>query len=116
MIARYLRLAKRGGEAISLDEVERKAALWARRRSAPNHRPGHDSRANFRWHAMDWLQFLGRLEPPLVPADPHAELMAAFADYMHRDRGFSVELIRMRIWSVRRFLDRLGISTDSAQN
>lgn len=113
VIARYLHLAKRGDEAIGVDEIERKAALWARRRSAPNHRPGHDSRANFRWHAIDWLRFLGRLKPPLAPADPHAELMAAYADYMRRDRGFSAGSIRMRLWAVRRFLDRLGISAGS---
>jgi site-specific recombinase XerD len=41
--------------------------------------------------------------------------MAAFADYMRRDRGFSAGSIHMRVWSVRRFLDRLGISTDSVR-
>ena len=40
--------------------------------------------------------------------------MAAYADYMRRDRGFSAGTIRMRLWSVRRFLDRLGISAGSA--
>ena len=114
-VARYLRLADRGDEIISVNEIDGEAVRWAKRRSTPNRRPGRRSRATFRCHAIDWLHFLGRLEFPHAPAHPHAELMAAFADYMCRDRGLSAGLIRMRVWSVRRFLDFFGIATDSVQ-
>jgi hypothetical protein len=107
VVACYLRLAGRAGEAITLNEIERAAARWARRRSAPNHRPGRKSLATFRLRAIGWLEFLGRYKPPDPPIDNYAGLMTAFADYMRHDRGFSAGLIHMRCWSVRRFLDRL---------
>jgi integrase/recombinase XerD len=114
VIARSLHLADRLGEAIHLAEIERKAALWARRRvAASNRRPGRCSRHNFLSHATRWLQFLGRLVLPSAPPSPFAVHISAFADYMRREKGLSPSTIRGRCWVVRRCLDRLGVTDDS---
>jgi site-specific recombinase XerD len=109
VITHYLHLADRPGETIAHEEIERQATLWAKRWSTrPNHSPGRISRATFRSHAARWLRFLGRLEQRPTPVSPYAEFIAAFADYMYRDRGLSPQTIRNRCWFVRRFLDQLG--------
>lgn len=113
-VARRLGLADRPGEGIRHDEIRRQAILAARRRSRyPKRKDGSSARRVFRVQATRWLQFLGRLEPRPTPPNPHATLVATFAEYMRSDRGLSPSTIRSRCWLVRKFLDRLNITTGS---
>jgi integrase/recombinase XerD len=108
VVADRLRLADRPGEAISREEIERQAVLWANTQSRwPNWKGGRSSQAAFRSYATRWLQFLGRLDQRPVPISPYAAIVAAFADFMRVERGLSPVTVRGRCWLVQRFLDRL---------
>lgn len=109
-----LRLADRPGEAISHEEIERQAVLWADRQStSPNWNGGNYSRFAFRSYGTRWLQFLGRLEQRPGAVSPYAEMVAAFADFMSVERGLSPVTVRGRCWLIQRFLDRLDTADRS---
>ena len=76
VVVDYLRLAKRAGEVIESEEIERQAMRWAKRRSSrlTDRRGGRASRKNFRCHATNWLRFLGRLKEPAQSTFPYAGL------------------------------------------
>src|SRR3954451_9867929 len=108
VIADRLRLADRPGEAISREEIERQAVLWADSQSRwPNWKGGRSSQAAFRSYATRWLQFLGRLDQRPVPISPYAAIVAAFADFMRVERGLAPVTVRGRCLLVQGFLDRL---------
>jgi len=109
VVADYLRLADRPGEAISAAEIEEKATLWADRLPKPSDgTPRLLSRACFLRNATDWLQFMGRLQWPALVPSPYADRIDDFADYMHRERGLSPLTIDYRRWAIQDFLCRLG--------
>jgi site-specific recombinase XerD len=54
--------------------------------------------------AKRWLQFLGRLRTPTVPAQPHAHLVEEFARYMSQERGLSPLTIQTQCGRVAEFL------------
>jgi site-specific recombinase XerD len=112
LIAAYLRLASRPGEAIGLAEIEQQAAVWANRPIQPKNRGTGKGRAaeRFLWHATQWLGFLGRLQPPPAKPRPHAEQITAFADYLGRERGLSPLTIAPACTAVEKFLDDLSDS------
>jgi integrase/recombinase XerD len=109
VVADFLRLAERPGEAIGHTEIEQKAALWAS--GLPKSPQGKErpySRTRFFWNATRWLEFLDRLQRPTPQLSPYADLIDAFVEYMHRDRGLSPETIDLRCRTVQDFLHRLG--------
>jgi integrase/recombinase XerD len=96
-IVKALALASRRGEGISLREIEQKVP----------------AKGGMRYAAMQWLQFLNRLEQPRSAIRPHAAEVAAFVDYLDHERGFTPATIRNRCWIVPRFLERLDDSRGS---
>jgi site-specific recombinase XerD len=117
VVADNLRLAARPGQAISHDEIDRTANLWANRKKTrrPNWKTGHDARSFFRQIATGWLGFLGRLDQRPAPAGPDAAKVSAFAEYMVRERGLSPATIRGRCWCVKRFLGYLATAGKSLE-
>ena len=88
-ICDVLRLPDRPDEMIGGAEIEEMAASWARGRSRFGQggaRCTHSQR-RFRWHATHWLRLLGRLDAPTPPPEPCADLVAAFAEHLRRERG-----------------------------
>lgn len=117
-VADYLRLAERPDEIIRHEEIERQASRWARRarrraRKLHKRKGGSTLKQVFLWRATNWISFMGRLKQRLVPVNPNAGLLAAFADYMQREQGFSSATITSRCRFVRRFLDQLGATSGS---
>jgi integrase/recombinase XerD len=109
VIAYSLRLDKRSGELISEGEIKVHAARWAHRHpKPPTQKDPRHARAHFRWHATQWLQFLGRLQTALAAPHPFAKEIAAFTDYMRFEKGLSPQTIRTHGWTVQQFLGRLG--------
>ncbi len=108
MVAQCLRLAERPGELISHAEIERQAHLWAQQPSSRTVIGSERQRVRFLRHATQWLQFCGRLQP--LPHAPHryAQMMAAFADSLSREKGLAPSTIRACCSMVRRILGRLG--------
>lgn len=118
-ICHYLALDTRGDERIHLDEIEEKAALWASRPApSPRYKPRCPvrARARFRWHATQWLAFLGKLHIPQSPPSPYAEIILAFSDFMHREQGLSPATIDYRCQAIEDFLRRLSLPTDDLQH
>jgi site-specific recombinase XerD len=109
IIARCLRLADRPGEVISRVEIERQAHLWANRSGTPKGSGFSRSRYRFRQYATRWLAFLGRLQPTAVPPPhPFAQEIAAFAEYLGREKGLAATTIDGRCLALGQFLGRLG--------
>ena len=108
VVAKVLRLADRPGELITADEIEAEASRWARRRSKPSKRRvlEHAQQA-FKRHALRWLQFLGRLQPPPTVRRPYAEQIAEFSDYQLRERGLSPNTVERDSRTLDRFLSQL---------
>lgn len=113
VVIRYLHLTSQ--RTVSLPEIETAAARWSRRRSkiygkAP---VGPWSKARFRCLAVQWLSFLKWLA---IPADPPvAPEVAAFIDYMRKERGLSEGTIEGRRYRVEQLLyhiAKLGYSLD----
>ena len=110
-VAEYLRLAERPGEAIACAEIEQAADLWVARPCRWHNRKGiAQARQRFLGRATGWLRFLGRLQLPPTKPHPHAEHLAAFADYLRRERGLSPRSIRSYCRSLEEVLGHLSAS------
>jgi integrase/recombinase XerD len=108
VITDYLRLGERPDALITPAEIEIQAVRWANRSSerAQNARTP-EPRRRFITHATHWLKFLGRWQPPTPAPRPYADRVAAFADYMRRERALSPATVTVRCWIVQQFLDHL---------
>lgn len=108
VITDYLRLVDRPDDLIGPAEIEIQADRWAQR---PDNRaaglPCRYSRKCFIGYATIWLKFLGRWQPPVVAARPCSNRVAAFADYMSRERGLSPNTVKFRCRVTQKFLDCL---------
>jgi integrase/recombinase XerD len=111
-----LRLAERPGEVIAGDEIESQAARWADVPHSGGYRTGVSSRRFFRLYAARFLRSLGRLHVPAARPHRFAEHVAAFADYMTRERGLSPSTVAGRRWAVDDFLRRLDPPPHSLQD
>jgi integrase/recombinase XerD len=107
MVAQRLRLVDRPGELISHDEIKQQAHLWAQQPGPRKVIGSKHLRVAFIRHATQWLKFCGRLQP--LPDTPHryAEMIAAFTDFLGREKGLVPTTIRACCSRVREFLDRL---------
>jgi site-specific recombinase XerD len=106
LVAKALRLAERPGELITRAEIETAAKRWDNRRSRrPRMRKNRRARVRlFKGHAIRWLTFLRRLQPPAIVQKPYAEQVAQFADYMLRERGLSLSTIKYSRGTIQEFL------------
>lgn len=114
IVAHQLRLAQRPEEAIPLSEIERRATTWANRpdRKSTSPEGTRHARQRFIGTATAWLRFLGRLQQPAPQLGPFAEQIAAFADYLQRDRGLAAQTIEAHCRRLQLFLGRLGIASE----
>ena len=104
----FLDLAQPG--PIQLQDLEAAAGRWVREQ--PGRRGGQAERAVRRivCPVAGWLRFVDRLiEVPEGEASPHADRIAAFADYMRRERGWSEETVSFRVRVVEEFLRGLTV-------
>jgi integrase/recombinase XerD len=108
VVAKALRLADRPGELITAEEIEAAAQRWAGHRSQqPKGQVLEHARRAFQRHALRWLQFLGRLQPPATAPRPYAEQIAQFTDYQLRERGLSPNTVERDRRALHRFLAQL---------
>jgi integrase/recombinase XerD len=108
VIAQRLRLAQRPVKVISPGEIERQARRWAEQPGPRKVIGSKWQRVYFMRYATQWLQFCGRLQPLSDPPHRYAELIAAFADFLGREKGLVPSTIRACCSRVREFLDRVG--------
>jgi site-specific recombinase XerD len=108
VIVRRLELSNRPGASIGIEEINRAAKQWAKRRTKQaNRKAGRQSRQAFTSHASAWLKFLSRFVPAATPENSLTESMGDFADYLHEHLGLSEVTVRGRCDAVRRCLNRL---------
>lgn len=109
LIAKALRLAKRRGELITRTEIKAAADRWFNRRSGrPRKRKNRYVRVRtFTGHAVRWLTFLGRLQPPATVQQPYADRVAQFTDYMVRERGLSPRTVAYSRGTIQKFLAQI---------
>jgi Phage integrase family len=115
VITRRLNLAERPGECIDRDEIDRQAALWAKR-GGGKRKHGRCSGQVFRSYATRWLHFLGRLAPPAQVDKPFAEQIGAFAAYLRGEKGLSPITVHCRSLVLHRFLAQLTAAGGSLAN
>jgi site-specific recombinase XerD len=63
--------------------------------------------------AVQWLRFMGRLQPQPAPVAPWAKKIKMFADYMEHEQELWPATIRSRCLYVARFLKRLQVKGSS---
>ncbi len=107
-ITKYLRLADRPDQAISIQEIEGAASRWANHNwPSPKSHHAKVSRDYFIAQAAGWLTFLNRLEIAPKPVEVYDQMLVDFTNFMKVDRGLSPITVEYRCRSVRPFLDRL---------
>jgi site-specific recombinase XerD len=107
-ITKYLRLADRPYQTISIQEIEKAASRWANH-NWPSSKSSHAkvSRDYFIAQAAGWLAFLNRLQIAPKPVEVFDQMLVDFTNFMKVDRGLSPTTVEYRCRSVRPFLDRL---------
>lgn len=107
-ITKYLRLADRPDQTISIQEIEKAASRWANH-NWPSSKSSHAkvSRDYFIAQAAGWLIFLNRLQIAPKPVEDYDQMLIDFTNFMKVDRGLSPTTVEYRCRSVRPFLDRL---------
>lgn len=103
-IADYLQLAHRPQGQINVQEIQKAASRWSRKRCS---QPSQSLREGFVSETVAWLSFLGRLHVQTEPAKTYDQMLVEFRGFMEKDRGLSAVTIEHRCRSVRPFLDRL---------
>jgi len=104
VITRHLDLS--GWDALDVAVVEATARRWATDHSRRRGRatPALAAR-NFRYWAVQWLQWLGRLTAPApIAPPPYHGLLDGFTTYMRDERGLTSASIRSHGWKTKTFL------------
>jgi len=101
-IAIALRLADRPGELITRTEIEAEA-------DCRGSRPKLTKKCRSRriGHAIRWLRFLGRLQPPATAPRPYDDYVAQFSDSQSREYGLSPNTIADRSWWIHMLLTQV---------
>ncbi|MFH1259808.1 MAG: site-specific integrase [Elusimicrobiota bacterium] len=103
----YLHLKKE--RIVTLQEIKTAANRWARHQTKQRHfkciASQLLSKNRFIRTATNWLRFSKHLKIPA--AQPVAPEVAAFTNYMRKERGLSEETIRYRCQSIQKFLNRI---------
>lgn len=93
------------GREVHREQIEAAADRWISRQPAyHSQKDARASRVCFIAQAKHWVDFMGRLHTPTVPAQPHAQLIEEFASYMSQERGLSPLTIYTRYGRVAEFL------------
>jgi site-specific recombinase XerD len=103
-VANYLKLAHRPDDQISVQEIGTAAARWSRKKRSSSSK---SLDGQFVSEALEWLNFLGRLQMQAKPARAYDHMVVEFREFMEKDRGLSPATIEHHCHSVRPFLDRL---------
>lgn len=92
------------GSEVHPAQIEVAADRWVSRQPAyHSQKDARASRVCFVAQAKHWLAFMGRLDTPAVPAQPHAQLIEEFASYMSQEKGLSPLTIHTRCGQVAEF-------------
>lgn len=105
VITRHLDLS--GRDALDVAVVETAARRWATHQTR-RHRSATAARStrNFRYWAVHWLRWLGRLKAPApVAAPPFQGLLDGFTAYMADEQGLSPYSVRSHGWKTKTFLE-----------
>jgi integrase/recombinase XerD len=103
-ITNYLKLGHRPEDQISVQEIEKAACRWSRKKYPSSSKR---SREEFVSEAVAWLSFLSRLRILAKPANAYGQMLVEFREFMEKDQGLSPLTVEHRCHSVRPFLDRL---------
>ena len=98
----------REGDRVSVARIESAARRWSRpggRRCSQVAKP--EACRRFVGHAVRWLRFVNLLEEPSGAQHPHAGEVAAFAEWMRHERGWTEDTICGCCGTVDRFFFRL---------
>ena len=101
-LVRYLELGE--DRKVAPTEVEAAARRWVSQDPACRGADVEGIRRRFVSQATCWLRFAGRLQAAATPSHPHSAEVAAFVDYMRRERGWSEATIRYRRSRAEEFL------------
>ena len=93
-LVRYLELGEDG--KVAPTEVEAAAERWVSQDPARRGGNAEGIRQRFVSQATCWLRFANRLQVAAAPSHRHSAEVAAFVDYMRRERGWSEATIRYR--------------------
>lgn len=115
VVAEALRLADRPGEVISHREIEQRARSWAEQSGPCKAEQAGRRQRLFHQHAVQWLGFLGRLQPLPATPHPHAELIEAFADYLCHEKELAPGSVAHCCATARTFLSWLRTAKASLQ-
>ena len=85
-IAHYLKLAHRPQGQISMQEIEKAASRWSRKKCSLLSK---SLREGFVSETVTWLSFLGRLQVQTKPVKAYDQMLVEFKDFMERDRDLS---------------------------
>lgn len=103
-IADCLKFAYRRQDQITVQEIEKAAGRWSRKKCSL---PSKSLREGFVSETVAWLSFLDRLQVQTKPAKAYDQMLIEFKEFMEKDRGLSPVTVEHRCHSVRPFLDRL---------
>jgi site-specific recombinase XerD len=106
---RACRLLSLTGESrVTCAQIHEAADRWIHR-SCPHHSLKHarTARKSFIQYVTNWLTFVGLLQPSPQLHHGYEDLVVAFADYEHRERGIAPDTLRNLIWRVNDFLNIL---------
>lgn len=110
LIAKALRLAERQDELITQDEIKAAAVRWVKRRRRRKVRHVRVACRKFIGHAIAWLRFLGRLQPPVIVYPPYADYVAQFTQYMAQECGLSPRTVAFSRDVIGKFLGRVKVA------
>jgi hypothetical protein len=102
-IADHLKLADRPQDQINIQEIEKAASRWSRKKCSP---PSKRLREGFVSETIAWLSFLSRLQIQTRPAKAYDQMLVEFKEFMEKDRGLSPTTVEHRCNSVRPFLEQ----------
>jgi site-specific recombinase XerD len=103
VITQYLDLS--GRDPLDVAVVEAVARRWATRHSRRRGASVVRATRNFRYWAVQWLRWWGRLtEPAPVASPPFQSLLDAFTAYMRDERGLTAASVRSHSWKTKTFL------------
>jgi hypothetical protein len=107
-IMKYLRLADRLNDPISLLEINKAASRWSHHNwSSAKSSRAKLARKQFIAEAAGWLRLVNRLQAVPKPTTLYDQALADFRRFMEEDRGLAPTTVKYRCNSVRPFLDRL---------
>lgn len=104
VIAKAFRLEERRGEVITETEIDAEADRWVHR---PKPQRVRELLITFRSHAVRWLAYLGRLQPPSNIQRPYADCVSQFTEHLRQERGLAPGTVALCARTIHGFLGRI---------